>query len=77
MTLLLAILVGLLFTVGIYLLMQRTPAQLIIGLMVLGNGANLSCLSERRIDPRSSAAHCARGRCPPREPPTPCPRPWS
>ena len=42
MTLMLAILVGLLFTVGIYLLMQRTPAQLIIGLMVLGNGANLS-----------------------------------
>ena len=42
MTLLLALLVGLLFTLGIYLLLQRTPAQLIIGLMLLGNGANLA-----------------------------------
>ncbi|MDJ0764057.1 MAG: NADH-quinone oxidoreductase subunit K [Myxococcota bacterium] len=41
MTLLLTLLVGLLFTLGIYLLMARTPARLIIGLMLLGNGANL------------------------------------
>jgi multicomponent Na+:H+ antiporter subunit C len=41
MTLLLALLVGLLFTLGIFLLMQRTPAQLIVGLILLGNGANL------------------------------------
>ena len=42
MTLLLAIMVGLLFTLGSYLLMQRTPARLILGLMLLGNGANLA-----------------------------------
>lgn len=42
MTLLLAIMVGLLFTVGVYLLLQRTPAQLILGLMLLGNGSILA-----------------------------------
>ncbi len=41
MTLLLALLVGLLFTLGTYLLLRRSPAQLIIGLMLLGNGTNL------------------------------------
>jgi len=41
MTLLLAILVGILFTIGVYLLMQRTPARLVLGLMLLGNGTNL------------------------------------
>ena len=42
MTLLLALMVGLLFTLGLYLLMQRTPAQLILGLMLLGNGSVLA-----------------------------------
>ena len=41
LTFLLALLVGLLFTLGTYLLMARTPARLIIGLMLLGNGTNL------------------------------------
>jgi multicomponent Na+:H+ antiporter subunit C len=40
-TLLLAITVGLLFAAGVYLLLQRTPARLVVGLMLLGNGANL------------------------------------
>ena len=42
MTVLLAVVVGLLFTAGVYLLLQRNASQLVVGLMLLGNGANLA-----------------------------------
>lgn len=51
MTVLLAILVGILFTLGAYLLMQRTPARLILGLMLLGNGANLGVFVAGGLNP--------------------------
>lgn len=42
MTLLLALLVGAFFTGGIYLLLQRSHARLLVGLLLLSNGANLA-----------------------------------
>lgn len=44
MTLVLALLVGVLFTTGTYLLLQRTLTRIIIGLALLGHGANLLLL---------------------------------
>ncbi len=40
----LAILIGALYTVGIFLLLQRTLTRIVIGLTVLGHGANLLLL---------------------------------
>lgn len=42
MTLLLALVVGAFFTAGLYLLLQRGLARLLVGLLLLGNGANLA-----------------------------------
>jgi multicomponent Na+:H+ antiporter subunit C len=42
MTLLLAICVGLLVATGLYLLMQRSMLRLVLGLIMLGHGANLA-----------------------------------
>ncbi len=41
MELILAILVGLLYASGIYMMLRRSLVKLIIGLILLGNGANL------------------------------------
>ena len=41
MEVLLAIMVGLLYASGIFLMMRRSLVKLIIGLILLGNGANL------------------------------------
>jgi multicomponent Na+:H+ antiporter subunit C len=40
----LALLVGVLYTVGTYLLLQRTLTRIVIGLSLLGHGANLLLL---------------------------------
>ena len=39
-----ALLIGLLYTVGTYLLLQRTLTRIVIGLALLGHGANLLLL---------------------------------
>lgn len=41
MEILLAIMTGLLYSAGIYLILRRSLVKLIIGLILLGNGANL------------------------------------
>ncbi len=41
MEILLAILVGLLYASGIYMILRRSLVKLIIGIILLGNGANL------------------------------------
>lgn len=41
MELLLAIVVGLLYASGIYMMLKRSLVKLIIGLILLGNGANI------------------------------------
>lgn len=41
MELLLAIIVGLLYAAGIYMMLRRSLVKLIIGLILLGNGANI------------------------------------
>jgi multicomponent Na+:H+ antiporter subunit C len=41
MELLLAICIGLLYAAGIFLILQRSLVRLIIGLILLGNGANM------------------------------------
>lgn len=41
MELLLTILIGVLYSAGIYMLLRRSLVKLIIGLILLGNGANL------------------------------------
>lgn len=44
MTAILALLVGVLFSTGTYLLLQRTLTRIIMGLALLGHGANLLLL---------------------------------
>ncbi len=44
MTLVLALTAGTLFAVGTYLLLQRTLSRVVIGLVLLGNGANVLLL---------------------------------
>ncbi|MDP8987319.1 MAG: Na(+)/H(+) antiporter subunit C [Actinomycetota bacterium] len=44
MILLLALLVGTLYAVGTYLLLQRTLTRVVIGLAIMGHGANLLLL---------------------------------
>lgn len=41
MEVLLAILIGLFYAAGLYMILRRSLVKLIIGLMLLGNGANL------------------------------------
>jgi multicomponent Na+:H+ antiporter subunit C len=41
MELLLALVVGVLYASGIYMMLRRSLVKLIIGLILLGNGANL------------------------------------
>ncbi|MEX2514216.1 MAG: Na+/H+ antiporter subunit C [Cyclobacteriaceae bacterium] len=41
MEILLVIIIGLLYAAGIYLMLRRSLVKLIIGLILLGNGANL------------------------------------
>ncbi|MFC4873003.1 Na+/H+ antiporter subunit C [Negadavirga shengliensis] len=41
MEILLAIIIGLLYAAGIYMMLRRSLVKLIIGLILLGNGANL------------------------------------
>lgn len=44
MTLILALVVGVLFASGTYLVLQRTLTRVILGLVVMGHGANLLLL---------------------------------
>ena len=44
MTLTIALLIGALFAIGTYLLMQRTLTRIVIGLGLMGHGANLLLL---------------------------------
>ncbi len=44
MILVLAVTAGALYTVGVYLLLQRTLTRIVLGLAVLGHGANLLLL---------------------------------
>ena len=41
MSFLLSVIVGVLFSVGLYLLMQKSLMKLVLGVLVLSNGANL------------------------------------
>lgn len=41
MELLLVVLVGILYSAGIYLMLRRSMVKLLLGLMMLGNGANI------------------------------------
>ncbi|HET8885050.1 MAG TPA: Na+/H+ antiporter subunit C [Salinimicrobium sp.] len=41
MEILLAILIGILYAAGIYMILRRSLVKLIIGIILLGNGANL------------------------------------
>ncbi len=41
MEIILAIVVGLLYAAGIYLMLRRSLVKLVVGLVLLGNGANL------------------------------------
>lgn len=41
MEILLAIVIGLLYAAGIYMMLRRSMVKLIIGLILLGNGANM------------------------------------
>ena len=45
MTVLLAVTVGALYAVGVYLLLQRSLSRIVIGLALLGHGANLLLLA--------------------------------
>lgn len=45
MTLTLALTVGVLYAVGSYLILQRTLSRIVIGLAILGHGANLLLLA--------------------------------
>jgi multicomponent Na+:H+ antiporter subunit C len=48
-TLLLALVVGVLFGCGLYLLLQRSLGQLLVGLVLLGNAVNLAVFVSGRI----------------------------
>ena len=45
MTLLLAVTVGVLYATGVYLLLQRSLSRIVIGLALVGHGANLLLLA--------------------------------
>jgi multicomponent Na+:H+ antiporter subunit C len=45
MTLLLAATVGILYAVGVYLILQRSLSRIVIGIAILGHGANLLLLA--------------------------------
>jgi multicomponent Na+:H+ antiporter subunit C len=49
MTLLLAVVVGVLFGCGVYLLLQRSLGQILVGLVLLGNAVNLSVFVAGRL----------------------------
>jgi multicomponent Na+:H+ antiporter subunit C len=49
MTLLLALVVGVLFGCGLYLMLQRSLGQLLVGLVLLGNAVNLGVLVAGRL----------------------------
>jgi multicomponent Na+:H+ antiporter subunit C len=49
MELLIAILIGVLYSAGIYMLLRRSLVKIIIGLILLGNGANLLIFLMGRI----------------------------
>jgi multicomponent Na+:H+ antiporter subunit C len=51
MELLLAIIAGVLYACGLYLMLRRRLAQLIIGLSLLSNGSNILILSAAGVTP--------------------------
>lgn len=54
MEFLLAIMVGLLYAAGIFMILRRSMVKLIIGLILLGNGANLLIFLLGRISKNKS-----------------------
>ena len=58
MEVLLALASGVLYAAGIYLMLRRRLAQLIIGLGLLSNGTNLLDLHCRRVDAGAAARRC-------------------
>ncbi|MEM7625374.1 MAG: NADH-quinone oxidoreductase subunit K [Planctomycetota bacterium] len=60
MVLVLAITVGVLFSCGLYLMMRRSLLKLILGLMLIGHGANLAVFVSAGLT-RSPAPLAARG----------------
>lgn len=60
MQIFLALLVGLLYTTGIYLMLSRSFVKLIIGLVMMGNGSNLFLLVISRLT-RGNPALIAEG----------------
>ena len=57
MELLLAVVAGVLYATGLYLMLRRRLAQLIIGLGLLSNGSNILILSAAGRDAGQAAAH--------------------
>jgi multicomponent Na+:H+ antiporter subunit C len=51
MTNLLAVVIGVIFGCGLYLMMRRTMVQLLLGLAMIGNGANLLIFVSARLTP--------------------------
>lgn len=49
MTLLLALVTGILFACGVYLLLQRSLGRLLVGLVLLGNAVNLGVFVSGRL----------------------------
>jgi multicomponent Na+:H+ antiporter subunit C len=49
MNILLAIITGILYAAGIYLMLRRSVVKLIIGLIILSNGANLFIFTVSRV----------------------------
>lgn len=49
MTLLLAIVIGVLFTIGLYMMMRRSLTKVLIGLMLLGQAINLLIFTTGRL----------------------------
>ncbi len=50
MSLLLAIVIGVLFTVGLYMMMRRSLTKVLIGLMLLGQAINLLIFTAGRLE---------------------------
>ena len=57
MELLLAVVAGVLYATGLYLMLRRRLAQLIIGLGLLSNGSNMLIFSAAGVTRGEAAAH--------------------
>ena len=55
MEIIVAVTVGLLVTIGIWMLLDRGLLRVVLGIVVLGNGVNLAVFSAGRLDGRAAA----------------------